>query len=69
VNTGGGQLSAGQAGAAGGMLGVVEAVRQLQGRAGARQIPGVSRGLVSGYGSVSFDRCVCSSAMILSVES
>ena len=68
VNTGGGQLSAGQAGAAGGMLGVVEAVRQLQGRAGDRQIPGVSRSLVSGYGSVSFDRCVCSSAMILGVD-
>jgi acetyl-CoA acetyltransferase len=38
INTGGGQLSAGQAGASGGMIGVVEAVRQLQGKGGDRQI-------------------------------
>ncbi len=33
INTGGGQMSAGQAGASGGMIGVVEAILQLQGRA------------------------------------
>jgi acetyl-CoA acetyltransferase len=33
-NTSGGQLSAGQAGAAGGYLGLVEAIRQVTGQAG-----------------------------------
>ena len=37
VNTSGGQLSAGQAGAAGGFLGMVEGLRQLTGAAGGRQ--------------------------------
>ena len=37
-NTGGGQLSMGQAGAAGGYLGLVEAMRQLLGQAGGRQV-------------------------------
>ena len=68
VNTGGGQLSAGQAGAAGGTLGVVEAIRQLRREAGDRQVCEARHALVSGYGSVSYDRCVCSSATILSRE-
>ena len=34
LNTSGGQLSVGQAGAAGGFLGMVEAIRQLTGAAG-----------------------------------
>jgi acetyl-CoA acetyltransferase len=64
VNTGGGQLSAGQAGAAGGMIGVYEAAAQLLGRAGARQVKS-KRGLVAGYGMVAFGRGLCSSAAIL----
>ncbi len=51
INTGGWQLSAGQAGAAGGMIGVYEAAAQLLGRTGARQVQ-CRRGLVSGYGMV-----------------
>ncbi len=39
-NTSGGQLSVGQAGAAGGYLGLVEAIRQLSGRAGGNQVEG-----------------------------
>ena len=64
INTGGGQLSAGQAGAAGGMIGVYEAATQLLGRAGARQVKS-RRGLVAGYGMVAFGRGLCSSAAIL----
>lgn len=64
INSGGGQLSAGQAGASGGMIGVVEAVLQLRGEAGARQIA-CERGLVSGYGMVAYGRGLSSSAAIL----
>jgi len=64
INTGGGQLSAGQAGASGGMIGVYEAATQLLGRAGKRQLR-CRRGLVSGYGMVAYGRGLCSSAAIL----
>ena len=65
VNTGGGQLSCGQTGAGGGMIGLVEAVRQLRHEGGARQIEGVRRGLVSGYGMVGYGHGLSTSAMIL----
>jgi acetyl-CoA acetyltransferase len=64
VNTGGGQLSAGQAGASSGMIGVYEAVLQLRGEAGARQVK-CERGVVSGYGAVSYGRGPSASACIL----
>ncbi|MCY4338528.1 MAG: thiolase family protein [Gammaproteobacteria bacterium] len=64
-NTCGGQLSAGQAGAAGGFLGAVEAIRQLTETGLPNQVPGANTGLVSGYGMVNYDRCLCTSAMIL----
>jgi acetyl-CoA acetyltransferase len=64
-NTSGGQLSAGQAGAAGGFLGVVEGIRQLTGAAGARSVPRASLGLVAGFGMVTYDRCICTGAVIL----
>ncbi len=64
INTGGGQLSAGQAGASGGMIGVYEAVLQLRGEAGARQVK-CERGVVSGYGAVSYGRGPSASACIL----
>ena len=54
VNTGGGQLSAGQAGAGGGMLGLVEVVRQLSGGGGSRQVEGARFGLATGYGMVTY---------------
>lgn len=64
-NTGGGQLSTGQAGAAGGHLGVVEAMRQLMGDAGDRQVPGAQRGMALGFGMINYDRGLSSGAVIL----
>lgn len=63
-NTSGGQLSAGQAGAAGGMHGLVEAVTQLLGRAPGRQLD-VRRAVVSGYGMVLYRYGACANAAVL----
>ena len=64
-NTSGGQLSVGQAGAAGGTLGLVEAIRQVTGQAIGAQVEGARHALVSGYGMINFDRGLCSGAAIL----
>ena len=65
LNTCGGQLSCGQAGAAGGFLGLVEAIRQLTGQTLGARLPNARRGLVAGYGMVTYDRGVCSGAAVV----
>jgi acetyl-CoA acetyltransferase len=65
LNTSGGQLSVGQAGAAGGFLGMVEAIRQLTGEADERSVKGAKLGLVSGFGMINYDRGLGSGAAIL----
>ncbi|MCF7982132.1 MAG: thiolase family protein [Pseudomonadales bacterium] len=64
-NTSGGQLSVGQAGFAGGYLGLVEAIRQLNGQAVQNQVSGAMHAMVSGYGMINYDRGLCSAAAII----
>jgi acetyl-CoA acetyltransferase len=52
MNTHGGQLSFGQTGTAGGMTQVIEAIHQIQGRAGERQLARHDLAYVSGTGGV-----------------
>ena len=65
VNTSGGQLSAGQAGAAAGLHGLVEAVWQMRGQAGGRQVPDAQLALVCGYGMVQYRYGMCANAVVL----
>ncbi|MFK7957384.1 MAG: thiolase family protein [Lysobacterales bacterium] len=64
-NTSGGQLSTGQAGAAGGYIGLVDAVRQLIGRPIGKPVLNARTAAVSGFGMINFDRGVCTAAAIL----
>jgi len=65
LNTSGGQLSCGQAGAAGGFLGLVEALRQLTGQTLGAKVADARLGLVAGYGMVTYDRGICSGAAVV----
>jgi acetyl-CoA acetyltransferase len=68
LNTGGGQISAGQPGLAGGGLNMAEAVRQLLGEGEGRQISSPKKALVTGIGTIPYARNWASStAMILEV--
>jgi len=64
LNTHGGQLSFGQPGLAGGMSHLTEAVRQLQGRAGDRQLPDCELAFVNGNGGVMSEQV----SLVLGVE-
>lgn len=56
LNTGGGQISAGQCGLAGGGTNLVEAVRQLFGDGGPRQVKNTANTLVTGIGGIPYGR-------------
>ncbi len=68
LNTNGGQLSAGQAGAAGGFQNVTEGLRQVLHCPLGDQVPDAKRALVSGFGLVNYDRGVCTGAAVLEQE-
>jgi acetyl-CoA acetyltransferase len=57
VNTHGGMLSHAHAGAAGGLFGIVEAVRQLRGDEGERQVKGAELALVHNEGGILSSHC------------
>lgn len=67
INTGGGQISCGQPGLAGGQLNLVEAVRQMFGEAGARQVPaaGTATAMVTGIGVIPYVRNWGTSAVLI----
>jgi acetyl-CoA acetyltransferase len=65
-NTSGGQLSVGQAGAAGGHLGIVEAMRQVMGCALGGQVAGAQVAVASGFGMINYDRGLCCGAVVMS---
>lgn len=68
LNTGGGQLSMGQAGGAGGLIGTVEAVRQLRDEGGDRQVPDCEVALAASFGNVTYGGGLSSGVNIFSTE-
>jgi acetyl-CoA acetyltransferase len=67
LNTGGGQISAGQAGLAGGGTNLVEGVRQLFGEGGARQVKNTASALVTGIGGIPYGRNWTTSVVLILV--
>jgi acetyl-CoA acetyltransferase len=65
VNTSGGMLSLGQAGAGAGFLHINEAIGQLTGQPMGRAVAKAEYGLVSCLGTVNYDRGICTGAIIL----
>ena len=69
LNTGGGQISAGQAGLAGGGSNLIEGVRQLFGEGGGRQVANRDNALVTGIGWIPYARnWGTSTALLLGME-
>jgi acetyl-CoA acetyltransferase len=67
-NTSGGQLTLGQAGAAGGFLGLIEIIRQVTGQPLGAAVANARFGLASGFGMINYDRGLCSGAAILAAR-
>lgn len=65
LNTGGGQISAGQPGLAGGGLNLIEAVRQMFGEGGPRQIRNTKNAMVTGIGGIPYARNWGTSAVMI----
>lgn len=65
LNTGGGQISAGQCGLAGGGTNLIEAVRQLFGEGGPRQVANTRNALVTGIGGIPYARNWNSSVVMI----
>lgn len=65
INTCGGQISAGQPGLAGGGINLTEAVTQLLGQAGERQVARHRTALVTGIGSMQYARNWGTSAVLI----
>src|SRR5262249_2001069 len=65
LNTGGGQISAGQAGLAGGSLNLFQAARQLFGEGGRRQVKNTRNAMVTGIGGIPYGRNWTSSVVMI----
>jgi acetyl-CoA acetyltransferase len=69
IQTGGGMINCGQPSTAGGTLHVLEAVRQLRGEGGDRQVPEAKIGLVSGLGVLPYGKNLgCCAVAVLGRE-
>ena len=70
IQTGGGLTNCGQPSTTGGMVPIIESVRQLRGEAGERQVKDAKIGLVTGLGAVAYGRNFgCTAVAILGNES
>ncbi len=65
VNTGGAQLSSGQPGMAGGMVHIVESIRQLRGEGGDRQVKDAKIGVATGIGAISYGNSLVDSMTMI----
>ena len=66
IQTSGGMINCGQPSTTGGMLHVIETVRQLRGEAGDRQVPNAKFGIATGLGAVNYGKNFgCTAAAIL----
>ena len=69
IQTGGGMINVGQPSTAGGTLHIIEAVRQLRGEGGERQVPNAKAGLVTGLGVLPYGKNLgCCAVAVLGNE-